>query len=202
MQRWDWWSHKPRGLEPPAAGINKEGPTPRALKASVAVLLLRIGPLASLIARESISVVFNTPSQFVIHCYRSCRKLRQSPLTPSGGFSSVLTFWAHLGRDLQLHIWSETGSAPSLLPGIRLTPQGPSFFSLFWTKIFFGHKSAACEILVPLSGFEPTAPALEARSLNHWTIREVLSFLLPPYLLSFFSGGKIRSKKMTENWPF
>ena len=41
----------------------------------------------------------------------------------------------------------------------------------------------ACGILVLRPGIEPTAPALEARSLNHWTARGVLpmpsSMLLP-----------------------
>ena len=59
----------------------------------------------------------------------------QSPLIQS----SVLAFWAHLGSDLQLHIWSESGSAPSLLPGVHLTPQGPIFFPFIFIiiKYFF-----------------------------------------------------------------
>ena len=35
----------------------------------------------------------------------------------------------------------------------------------------------ACRILVPRPGIEPTPPAVEAWSLNHWTTREV------PYLV-------------------
>ena len=31
----------------------------------------------------------------------------------------------------------------------------------------------ACRILVPRPGINPVPPALEARSLNHWTAREV-----------------------------
>ena len=31
----------------------------------------------------------------------------------------------------------------------------------------------ACGILVPQPGIEPVPPAVEARSLNHWTAREV-----------------------------
>ena len=31
----------------------------------------------------------------------------------------------------------------------------------------------ACGILVPRLGIEPMSPAVEARSPNHWTIREV-----------------------------
>ena len=36
-----------------------------------------------------------------------------------------------------------------------------------------GLRHAACGILVPQPGIEPTSPALEARSLNCWTSREV-----------------------------
>ena len=36
---------------------------------------------------------------------------------------------------------------------------------------FFGCE--ACEILAPQPGVETALPALEAQSLNHWTVREV-----------------------------
>ena len=45
----------------------------------------------------------------------------------------------------------------------------------------------ACGILVPQPGSEPTAPALETWGLNHWTAREV-----PSYVFSF---ERISSKK-------
>ena len=32
---------------------------------------------------------------------------------------------------------------------------------------------SACGILVPLRGIEPVLPAVEVRSFNHWTAREV-----------------------------
>ena len=38
--------------------------------------------------------------------------------------------------------------------------------------LFWLHR-VACRILVPQPGIEPVSPALEARSLNHWTAREV-----------------------------
>ena len=38
--------------------------------------------------------------------------------------------------------------------------------------IFFG-RASACGILVPQSGIELIPPAVEARSLNHWSTREV-----------------------------
>ena len=41
------------------------------------------------------------------------------------------------------------------------------FFFFFWLCC------VACRILAPRPGLEPTPPALEARSLNHWTAREV-----------------------------
>ena len=34
----------------------------------------------------------------------------------------------------------------------------------------------ACGILVPRPGIEPSPPALEAQSVNHWTAREVPIF--------------------------
>ena len=38
---------------------------------------------------------------------------------------------------------------------------------------FFGHTTQQAGILVPQPGIEPTPPAVEAQSLNHWTTREV-----------------------------
>ena len=38
---------------------------------------------------------------------------------------------------------------------------------------FFFPRHVVCGILVPRQGIEPMPPALEARSLNHWTTREV-----------------------------
>ena len=48
----------------------------------------------------------------------------------------------------------------------------PFIISIF----FFWPHCAACGILVPQPEVEPVAPALEARSLNHWTAREVPYF--------------------------
>ena len=49
---------------------------------------------------------------------------------------------------------------------------------------FFGGEQAlhsvACRILVPRPGIEPVPPAVEGWSLNHWTAREVLNFVLFP----------------------
>ena len=45
-----------------------------------------------------------------------------------------------------------------------------NFYFTFWLHCM------ACGILVPPPGIEPTPPVVEARSLNHWTTREVLDF--------------------------
>ena len=37
----------------------------------------------------------------------------------------------------------------------------------------FWPRSTACGILVPQPGIEPTPPAVEVQSVNHWTTREV-----------------------------
>ena len=47
------------------------------------------------------------------------------------------------------------------------------FFFSFFT--FFLPHVTACGILVYQPGIEPTTPALEAQSLNHWTNRDVPS---------------------------
>ena len=58
-------------------------------------------------------------------------------------------------------------------------------FLCFWLHC------TACGILVPQPGIEPTPPALEVWSLNHWTAKEVLhySFLIvPPLFLHFLTS--------------
>ena len=47
--------------------------------------------------------------------------------------------------------------------------QHPHSFLFF----FFWPRYVACGILVPQPGIKPVPPAVEARSLNHWTTREV-----------------------------
>ena len=49
--------------------------------------------------------------------------------------------------------------------------------------IYFWPHCTACGILVPSPGMEPMPPAVEARSLNHWTAREV-----PHTFSSYFLG--------------
>ena len=45
--------------------------------------------------------------------------------------------------------------------------------SFFFNCLNFWPHHGACRIWVPLQGIEPSAPALETWSLNHWTIIEV-----------------------------
>ena len=57
-------------------------------------------------------------------------------------------------------------------------------FSFFFFLTFLWPRHAARGILVPQPGLEPTPPAVEAWSLNHWTTREVPQdlFLIPGIL--------------------
>ena len=48
----------------------------------------------------------------------------------------------------------------------------PHFWLSKFLFFFFCHTTA-CRVLVPPSGIEPLHPAVEARSPNHWTAREV-----------------------------
>ena len=50
-------------------------------------------------------------------------------------------------------------------------------FSFFFFNFYFWPCSMAYEILVPQPGMELAAPAVEAQSLNHWTIRKALNWL-------------------------
>ena len=45
----------------------------------------------------------------------------------------------------------------------------------------------ACGILVPQAGIEPVPPAVEARSLNHWTARNVCPSVFSYRLFKSFS---------------
>ena len=56
-------------------------------------------------------------------------------------------------------------------PGVA--PQTLILLTVIILLLFFWPRRAACRILVPRPGIEPVAPAVEARSLNHWTAREV-----------------------------
>ena len=56
--------------------------------------------------------------------------------------------------------------------------------SLFFFLIFADPRS--CGILVPWPGIEPMLHVVDALSLNHWTTREVLQFLInAPCLINY-----------------
>ena len=58
------------------------------------------------------------------------------------------------------------------------------FIHFIFNFIFWLHP-VTCGILVPRPGIEPVPPAVEARSLNHWTAREVHT--LHFYLFIYFN---------------
>ena len=60
------------------------------------------------------------------------------------------------------------------------------FFLIFWLC------HMACGILVPPPGIKPAPPALETRSLNHWTAREVLN--------SLYLNGRPCGEGLPEGW--
>ena len=49
---------------------------------------------------------------------------------------------------------------------------------LFYFSYFYFIGNVTCRILVPPPGIEPTTPAVEAQSLNHWPTRGVPGSLL------------------------
>ena len=60
---------------------------------------------------------------------------------------------------------------------IEVTLKGSNRFLFFVYFILFIYlfwlHCAACGLSVPRPGIEPTPPAVEGQSLNHWTAREV-----------------------------
>ena len=66
--------------------------------------------------------------------------------------------------------------------GVIISLQDPvlNFFLVFKKKFFWPH-SMACGILIPQPGIKLMSPAVEARSLNHWTAREVPSIIFNVY---------------------
>ena len=75
------------------------------------------------------------------------------------GMKSILVWTIH--QEFITALAKDTGKLWLLLG------QGKRSFSFFCTC------HTACRILVPQQGIEPTTPAVETHSLNHWTAREV-----------------------------
>ena len=84
-------------------------------------------------------------------------------LIPSSFFPTLETY----GLLVSLYIPSKFLVLPGLLFGPRISVFGFVLAAL----------PAAPGILVSLSGIKPMSPVLEAQSLNHWTAREVPTFL-------------------------
>ena len=71
---------------------------------------------------------------------------------------------------------------------LSLSPSTTALQLILFYCVFFFYLLAcfsACGILVPLPGIEPSPPAVEAWSLNHWAIREVP-------ITDFMEGGPRR----------
>ena len=66
---------------------------------------------------------------------------------------------------------------------------------------FWGGGHAAFGILVPRPGIEPTSPALEAHSLNHWITREVRCCLLYILIFSHVVLSMERPFLPARTWP-
>ena len=133
----------------------------------------------------------------MVDSFPGCRKEEPQPTgwlkTTEVCSLSVLEVRSPNSRCLQGHAASETLGRilPRLVqlpvvagsPGCgHVTPtsasvvsQGilPASVSVSVSPLFFWLHCAACEILAPRPGIEPMPPALGARSLNHWTTREV-----------------------------
>ena len=84
-----------------------------------------------------------------------------------------------------------------LCPAPFCVPLFPFYFSFSFSLSFFlffwAHHSAR-GILVPQPGIEPAPPAVEARSLNHWTAREVPSSSHSCPLLGLKDKGRARHR--------
>ena len=74
---------------------------------------------------------------------------------------------------------------------------GPlSLLAVHFFSFCFCLLPVACRILVPQPRIEPTPPAVEVQSLNHWTIRKVPHFILDALML------KRHHWKGFSNWHF
>ena len=86
-------------------------------------------------------------------------------------------------EDQQLNeLWREgtqaTSPAPLSSASTTTLPSPGGKHWLTFVSFFFCQCYSACGVLVAWPGIEPRPPAVEARSLNHWASRKVLSFYL------------------------
>ena len=86
-------------------------------------------------------------------------------------------------------VFSQAGvrARPSTLPSWFLIPL--FFFNNSFYFILFWPRRAACKILVPRPGIEPTPPAVEVWIFNHWTaggVPKICSFVCNIYVCFFF----------------
>ena len=77
-------------------------------------------------------------------------------------YSSVICPWDH---SCFYHFYFHTSFSE-----VKITKVN-SFF-------LFGYTCAACRILVPQPGIEPTPPVVEVQNLNHWATREFPGLIL------------------------
>ena len=80
-------------------------------------------------------------------------------------------------------------STQNLTPELVQEAQTSTFWLSFCFLFFFWLHHVVCGILVPWSGIEPVAPAVEAWSLNHWTARQVPRLLLSE--IAFWSHASL-----------
>ena len=75
----------------------------------------------------------------------------------------------------------------SLYPLTNIFPPPPTTSLLYFFFFFFVWlHGEAYRILVPRPGIKPTAPAVEAQSLNHWTTKEVIYYT---FLSTYYVPG-------------
>ena len=92
-----------------------------------------------------------------------------------------LWVYSHCGPTPLTRRHDNTHPPPSQVVGLDQGEFCPLLFvCLFWPC------HVACGILVPRPGMEPIPPAVEVRSLNHWTAREVpVCFLIEVQYLHY-----------------
>ena len=106
----------------------------------------------------------------------------QSSWALSGGPEPRPAGW--FARDAEFSFKGERESSPSLLMWtiLKVFIEFVTIFLLLYGFFFLVRRHG--RILAPQPGIEPTPPALEARSINYWTSREVWKRIL--FVLNLF----------------